>query len=162
MCEEMKKLREMLDNRNIYWEDKSNKGLQIIRTHFYVEGIFCSVIWGFGTYGFKDGLLEFMVDKIEPIGNLTALNVISIIDVFQIVKKTISNLEYRRGLDDAWKCAERICSNDALLYDRGLREIFGTDDAYEIIKTYTASQAIGKLLLGNLLLDKTRKEDTGC
>ena len=109
ICEEMKKLREMLDNRGIEWHDLSDitseeiitqlmeKGLQrgyadttIWRTHFEVDNIKYSVINGFGTYGgFNSftghnlGLLECMTEKVnggEPVGHLTAEEVIHIID----------------------------------------------------------------------------------
>lgn len=109
MCEEMYKLRGMLDARNIEWQDKSvitppeqiakciSIGIEknyadasIYRTHFEVHGYFWSVINGYGTYGGYDpytgnnkGLLELMSDMVnggEPIGCLTAEQICKIID----------------------------------------------------------------------------------
>lgn len=81
VCEEMNKLRQMLDKKNIPWHDKSeimseNKDwpMWICRTHFEYKGIKFSVINGFGTYGGwfganpgiseeeNMGLLELMMD----------------------------------------------------------------------------------------------------
>lgn len=109
MCEEMHKLRSMLDARGIKWRDESDitspekiaqlisMGIEnnyadtsIYRTHFEIYGFFCSVINGYGTYGGYDpytgknkGLLEFMTDMVnggEPLGSLTAEDVCKIID----------------------------------------------------------------------------------
>ena len=87
ICEEMKKLRTMLDEKGIEWKDDSQefplaKGdtpLCIHRTHFNYKGEAVSVINGWGTYGGFDyiteenqGLLEVMVGWNDPIGCLTA------------------------------------------------------------------------------------------
>ena len=89
MCEEMLKFRNILDNNNIEWKDMSEtwpavaqlKEETINRTHFYINGIFVSVINGFCTHGGEDilthknlGLLEMMCKEIDadPIGYLTA------------------------------------------------------------------------------------------
>lgn len=102
MCEEMQKLRDMLDAKGIKWSDQSDimpeKDIDnlmiwcsesmnrkmfdntIYRTHFITDGKNCSVIYGFGTYGgyqpiFQTdyGLLEmWFIDNGEPIGWLTA------------------------------------------------------------------------------------------
>lgn len=91
MCNEMVKLREELDKRNIEWEDKSTveEFFTVYRTHFEYNNCKYSVIYGFGTYGglnlstksnFK--LLELMseaVNKGEPVGYLTAEQVIEIV-----------------------------------------------------------------------------------
>ena len=89
MVEEMIKLRKVLDNSNIEWEDKSEKwkleqggSLGIDRTHFNYKGQKISVINGFGTYGGytfgneNKGLLELSMNGREPIGNLTAREVV--------------------------------------------------------------------------------------
>lgn len=109
MCEEMYKLRSMLDARAIEWHDKSSimspqliaenisagieknyADVSIFRTHFEVHGELWSVINGFSTYGGYEpttsknmGLLELMSDMVndgEPLGNLTADEVCKIID----------------------------------------------------------------------------------
>lgn len=96
ICEEMKKLRELLDYNKIRWIDQSedfssiNKAYDffICRTHFEIKGIFFSVINGMGTYGgYSDiikkdnkGLLELQVDNDDVIGYLTADEVMEILD----------------------------------------------------------------------------------
>ena len=91
MCNEMIKLRSELDRRGVEWTDKSeSRTLPIDRTHFYWKGYFVSVINGFGTYGgflsfdqINEGLLEVMIGHSEPIGWLTADEVIQkIVEVF--------------------------------------------------------------------------------
>ncbi len=91
VCDEMKKLRQMLDERKIPWEDASdafeeNKEfpMWICRTHFKYKGLNISVINGFGTYGgwhganpvFTEkenlGLLEIMINGIQLGGWLKA------------------------------------------------------------------------------------------
>ena len=91
MCEEMKKLRSLLDVKGVEWTDESsicseqmiNECLKfyddkisrrmldttIYRTHFIVNNHRCSAIYGYGTYGGYDpifnqdsGLLELMPD----------------------------------------------------------------------------------------------------
>lgn len=107
MCEEMQKLRDMLDNRGVKWYDVSSitsnqmvmqlmqKGIDqnyadttMWRTHFEYDGYKYSVIHGYGSYGGKDpftghdsGLLECMTEKVnggEPLGCLTAAEVLNI------------------------------------------------------------------------------------
>lgn len=107
MCNEMKKLRDLLDSMGVEWTDESNiTSQQLIDnlvsegfsenyvdttmycTHFMVNGHKASVINGFGSYGGYDpvlqnnkGLLELMPDldnMSEPIGYLTAEEVIDI------------------------------------------------------------------------------------
>ena len=81
MNEEMVKLRQMLDDECITWEDASNLDYPMNRTHFRHRGCDWSVIHGYGSYGgyslFTDdeGLLEMMSDACNdgnPIGWLTA------------------------------------------------------------------------------------------
>lgn len=93
VCEEMQKLRDGLDGRNIPWEDVSSE-LQpafawICRTHFEFNGTKYSVINGFGTYGGislatekNEGLLEMMGEQVvkTPIGYLTAEQILRYID----------------------------------------------------------------------------------
>lgn len=89
VCDEMKKLREYLDSNEIEWADVSSEysGFYICRTHFtYGENKY-SVVNGYGTCGgynyfnkVNDGLLEMRVSNKEPIGHLTADEVIEIID----------------------------------------------------------------------------------
>lgn len=75
---EMQRLREMLDEKGIRWEDASDA--YITRTHFVVSGRRVSVVNGVGTYGGvfpgknNAGLLEVwstLTGK-DPIGYLTA------------------------------------------------------------------------------------------
>lgn len=100
VCEEMQKLRKLLDEKNITWIDNSEEfetgsadfEMWICRTKFESEGHHFSVINGFGTYGgwygansvteAKDNLgqLELMIDRDEPIGWLTAEEVIYLVD----------------------------------------------------------------------------------
>lgn len=106
ICEEMVKLREGLDKRNIAWVDKSDiyskdhiemlksKGFTeeesdftMYRTHFTYKEHFYSVIFGYGSYGgvrpFEDpvdqGLLEMMIDD-KITGWLTADDIFKILD----------------------------------------------------------------------------------
>lgn len=107
MCEEMIKLRNYLSDNNIVWLDQSiitpEKMIQymmrtfkedrafcdttIYRTHFMLNGKLWSVINGFGTYGGFEpyenknyGLLELMIDKDDPMGWLTADDIINMIN----------------------------------------------------------------------------------
>ena len=92
ICPEMLKLRDMLDEMNIDWEDDSDPitpttiECRIYRTHFYHNGDDYSVIYGYGTYGgwnrfLEKGdpqLLELMINKGEPTGGYTADDIINI------------------------------------------------------------------------------------
>ena len=87
ICDEMQKLRDGLDERNIPWMDLTDKyGLWICRTHFVIKGDRWSVIHGHGSYGGfnsfeKDKqLLECMYGGNEPIGWLTADEVLKMVD----------------------------------------------------------------------------------
>ena len=88
MPTEMIKLREALDNLGIQWDDDTydRKGgfpfldLSIYRTKFRYNGRYYSVICGYGTYGGEEGLLEVMIDNTDPIGHLTAEDVLDIIE----------------------------------------------------------------------------------
>ena len=54
ICDEMKKLRKLLDDRKIEWVDATeemSEWVKIARTHFEYKGYEVSVINGFGTYG---------------------------------------------------------------------------------------------------------------
>ena len=90
VCEEMQKLRDYLDIKEITWKDVSDdfgNGLWICRTHFDFKDYRWSVINGSGTYGGfyinekkNPGLLELMVSCVnggEPIGSLKAEDVIA-------------------------------------------------------------------------------------
>ena len=95
VCEEMKKLRQMLDEKNIPWHDASEImsedkewPMWICRTHFEYNGLKFSVVNGFGTYGgwyganpgmTEDenmGLLEIMIEDSDPVGWLKAEDII--------------------------------------------------------------------------------------
>lgn len=93
---EMSKLRTMLTEMGIKWQDKSaiypeNRireimnmfnvsrqiaDVSIYRTHFDAIGCHYSVVCGNGTYGGEKGLLEMMVNGAEPTGWLTAEDII--------------------------------------------------------------------------------------
>lgn len=98
VCDEMKELRKMLDEKNIPWHDASDVmpedkdwPMWICRTHFEYKGVKISVVNGFGTYGgwhganpgmSEDknmGLLEIMIEDNEPVGWLKAENIIEIL-----------------------------------------------------------------------------------
>lgn len=81
--------------KKISWTDASeemSEWVKIARTHFKYNGIQCSVINGFGTYGGwagangaqkeedNEGLLEVMVSDNEPVGWLTAEEAIRFIE----------------------------------------------------------------------------------
>lgn len=98
VVEEMKKLRELLDEKQIVWEDKSDvfgpsemPCNWICRTWFKYHGKRVSCINGLGTYGGYDfeknrGLIEMMIwGEDDPIGYLTAENCI------EILEKTFKN-----------------------------------------------------------------------
>ena len=96
MPSEMQKLRTMLTEMGIKWEDKSaictedmirivmnmynvsreTVDVSIYRTHFDAIGCHYSVVCGNGTYGGEEGLLEMMVNGAEPTGWLTAEDII--------------------------------------------------------------------------------------
>lgn len=97
VCEEMQKLRKMLDEKGIEWHDASEVmsedkdwPMWICRTHIEYNGHKISVINGFGTYGGwyganpgtteneNMGLLEIMIDDIEPVGWLKAEDIIKV------------------------------------------------------------------------------------
>ena len=95
ICEQMKKLREILNEKNIAWHDMSDEmseTVKIARTHFEYKGHKVSVINGFGTYGGQNGankgfeekdnmgLLEIMVNGYDPCGWLTAEEVIKYLE----------------------------------------------------------------------------------
>lgn len=54
---------------------------------------------------------------------------------------------YQRGLDDAWKCMEKICAEviDGGLDNNTFKQIFGTAIIVNIFKTNSASEAMAKL-----------------
>ena len=86
ICDEMKKLRVMLNVEKIEWRDESDDQIPfIIRTKFNYAGGEYSVIHGFCTYGgFKSfdedrGLLELMVPCGRVYGFLTAKEVMDIV-----------------------------------------------------------------------------------
>ena len=89
MCTEMKRLRKMLDERKIEWYDDSTYSATfwMIRTKFEYKGYDFSVINGYGSYGGyyngkNEGKLELMIDACEPIGHLTAKQVIQRLDEY--------------------------------------------------------------------------------
>lgn len=102
ICDEMKKLRSILDMYGIKWEDASEQfeshtpefDVWICRTWFEINGILFSAINGFGTYGgYNDmrnignkGLLELMYED-EPDGYLSA------VEVMEIVKNRVGDLK---------------------------------------------------------------------
>lgn len=102
VCEEMEKLRKILDEKGIKWEDKSedwesqfkDMGMRMnhwmCRTHFTLKDDLISVINGAGSYGgfsYWDnknrGLLELMCSRVndgEPEGFLRAEQVIEMLE----------------------------------------------------------------------------------
>lgn len=89
MPKEMIKLRQMLDDMGIEWQDMTTTlilddlvknltpiDLSIFRTHFSYNGVRVSVICGHETYGGDKGLLEMWDGNGEPEGWLTAEEVI--------------------------------------------------------------------------------------
>ena len=89
VCKEMKKLRKYLTEHEIeWWDDSSISSLHwMVRTKFHYKGREFSVINGVGSYGGcvtvdckNVGLLECMIDGREPIGHLTAKEVIDKIE----------------------------------------------------------------------------------
>ena len=85
MPQEMIKLRQMLDDMGVEWEDVSSlykfEEIFIYRTHFEHKGRHISVIIGLETYGGDEGLLEMWDGNGEPEGYLTAEEVIERIKV---------------------------------------------------------------------------------
>jgi len=55
--------------------------------------------------------------------------------------------EYRRGLDDAWEAARKICldKEDGGISNGELLEIFKVGSDYSALKKYSASEAVAKL-----------------
>lgn len=89
VCEEMQKLRNLLDEKNIQWIDNSEDfkvsnnhlTMWICRTQFIYKAHAILVINGMGTYGgwgganlseVNLGLLEIMIDENKPFGWLNA------------------------------------------------------------------------------------------
>ena len=92
MPEEMNKLRKMLDDMGIEWQDMSTIlimdylvenlspiDLTMFRTHFSYNGVRISVICGHGSYGGEEGLLEMWNGQDDPEGYLTAEDIIKIL-----------------------------------------------------------------------------------
>ena len=83
MPQEMERLRDYLTEKGIDWVDVTEnmgKGfpfldLTIYRTHWWFDGHNYSAISGYGTFGGDKGLIELMIDRAEPIGSLTAVEV---------------------------------------------------------------------------------------
>ncbi len=106
ICEEMKKLRSILDDKKILWEDASEewetccspepearielRKYYIHRTWLQIDGKPISVINGFGTTGgwsdftpLNEGCLELRTDGIndgDPVGWLSADDVIELLE----------------------------------------------------------------------------------
>lgn len=100
ICDEMIKLRKALDEKGVQWKDKSmicpeEHILKVMRecnvsrkyadcsmwrTHFTYKGYFYSVIYGYGSYGYEKGLLECMAGGEEPEGELTANDVLKLME----------------------------------------------------------------------------------
>lgn len=100
ICDEMIKLRKALDEKGVKWEDKSTiypddeirdtmrklnvsreyADCSMFRTHFTYKGYFFSVIYGYGSYGHYDGKLECMVGGKEPVGSMTAEDVLKLME----------------------------------------------------------------------------------
>ena len=74
---EMIKLRAKLEELNIGWIDSSDD--LFIRTHFWYNNNFVSVVNGEGSYGGKKGLLECWILSEDPIVYMTADDVIKYI-----------------------------------------------------------------------------------
>ena len=90
--EEMNKLRKLLDDMGIEWQDMTTTlimddlvknlppiDLSMFRTHFSYNGVRISVICGYSSYGGKKGLLEMWNGQDEPEGYLTADDIIKIL-----------------------------------------------------------------------------------
>lgn len=90
VCEEMKKLRKMLDDRGIEWQDTSRPGdIWVCQTRVDIGRKHYSIINGVGSYGGFSmlsgknyGLLEVwdFTRENEPIGSLTAEQVLQHIE----------------------------------------------------------------------------------
>ena len=98
ICSEMQKLREYLDKNQIVWSDNSDdwEVAWICRTRFKYKKVTWSVIHGYGTYGgidyfsgMDDQSLEVMIDCKEPIGYLTAADIIELMEKWEKGKNFI-------------------------------------------------------------------------
>lgn len=104
VCDEMQKLRAGLNQREVAWEDATDKGTAefwICRTYFKIDGKRWSVVHGYGTYGgfshfYKDkGLLEYWARQdAEPIGWTTAAVILERVDA---VREAAEILRKREG-----------------------------------------------------------------
>lgn len=113
MCPEMLKLRDMLDEMNIDWEDDSDSPgeYMIYRTHFYYNEDAYSVIYEYGTYGgwnrFPEKedpqLLELMINNDEATGGYTAE------DIINIMKADVA--EYVTYTDAQLDCIQQVINN---------------------------------------------------
>ena len=89
MCKEMKKLRKYLTDNGIEWYDDTSISATwwMVRTKYKYKGREFSVINGFGSFGgytsFTNknmGKLELIIDGEEPIGYLSAEDVVEIMN----------------------------------------------------------------------------------
>lgn len=93
MNAEMQKLRDYLTAHNIPWRDDSEPNQEkieafgkqiepIVRTKFELYGNEWSVVYGFGTYGYQQGLLGCWIRGYgaDPDGWLTADDIIRVIE----------------------------------------------------------------------------------
>lgn len=75
-CAEMLAFKDLLDSKGITWHSQNDMVTGLFRVKGKLRGngrwTKFSVIWGRGTYGEEDGLLEVMVNSSEPVGYLTA------------------------------------------------------------------------------------------
>lgn len=75
-CAEMLAFKDLLDSKGIAWHSRNDMEIGIFRVKGKMRGdgrwAEFSVIWGNGTYGEEQGLLEVMVNRNEPTGYLTA------------------------------------------------------------------------------------------
>lgn len=87
-CPELEKLKTWLDGQGIKYTcpDTDDDPFSIARVHFSIRKTRYSVIHGYGTYGGEycydadRGLLELMVGEKDPVGYLTAEEVIEIVN----------------------------------------------------------------------------------
>lgn len=81
-------LRNALDDRGISWKDDTydRRGnfpfldLTIYKTKFHYKDHEYLVVSGYGTYGGDKGYLELTIDRNRPEGNLTAEEVMEVLD----------------------------------------------------------------------------------
>lgn len=85
-CAELVEFKKRLGAMGVPWRPQNDFKVGIFRVKGTMQGngrvAKFSVIWGNGTYGEEEGLLEVMVNGCEPEGRLTAEEAVNVIETY--------------------------------------------------------------------------------